>query len=268
MSFKALIIAFFSSSILLCSCSDDDDELIDCAQSNLELSLSGSTNATSCNASDGSVSMNASGGSSPYSFQLGTQSNTTGSFQSLAVGSYDVKVIDANGCERSLQTIINAEGSTLALDVTVQADSECLSDNGVITAAVSGGVSPFQFRIDAGSFGVESVFSGLENGSYTIEVRDSEGCTFVESVTVPRANTGISFASQIKPIIDTKCAIPGCHNGDNGANRNWTVFANVKENAASIKTRTGNRSMPQTGSLTQEQIDIIACWVDDGALNN
>lgn len=265
---KALIIIIFLVSILHWSCSEDPDELIDCAQSNLELSISGSTDASSCNSSDGSVSVNVSGGSTPYSFQLGTQSNTTGSFQSLAAGSYNVKVIDANGCEQNVQAIINAAGSTLALDVTIQADSECLSDNGSISATVSGGVSPFQYRINGGSFGVESVFSGLENGSYTVEVQDSEGCMFVESVTVPRANTGVSFASQIKPIIDTKCAIPGCHNGDNGANRNWTVFANVKENAANIKTRTGNRSMPQTGSLTQEQIDIIACWVDDGALNN
>jgi hypothetical protein len=26
--------------------------------------------------------------------------------------------------------------------------------------------------------------------------------------------------------------------------------------------------MPKQGSLTQDEIDAIVCWVDDGALNN
>jgi uncharacterized membrane protein len=44
----------------------------------------------------------------------------------------------------------------------------------------------------------------------------------------------------------------------------------LKNLAASVKLRTANKSMPPSGSsqLTQSQIDLIGCWVDDGALNN
>ncbi len=81
--------------------------------------------------------------------------------------------------------------------------------------------------------------------------------------------TTVTFSGTIKNIITTKCAITGCHDGDNGESRNWTVFANVQSNAANIKARTATGTdMPLTGSLTQEQIDQIACWVDQGALNN
>ena len=58
------------------------------------------------------------------------------------------------------------------------------------------------------------------------------------------------------------------HNGSLGATRDWRTYANVKDNAAFIKTRTANKTMPPSGPLTQKQIDQITCWVDDGALNN
>jgi len=84
---------------------------------------------------------------------------------------------------------------------------------------------------------------------------------------VPRANTGISWANQIKPIVDVSCAKSGCH--VNGTGRiDLTKFDVVKANAAQIKTRVVNKSMPFDGTLTADQIELIACWVDDGAFNN
>ena len=70
------------------------------------------------------------------------------------------------------------------------------------------------------------------------------------------------------PLLALKCAISGCHNGDNGASRNWTVKTNVLANASEIKSRTQSGDMPRTGSLSEEQKALIACWVDDGGLDN
>ena|SRR5687768_6872689 len=83
-----------------------------------------------------------------------------------------------------------------------------------------------------------------------------------------------SFTGDIKPIIETKCAISGCHNGDMGSDLDWNNFAAFHARAASgeVKFRVTNRIMPPSdshgGPLTQEQIDAIACWSDQGALNN
>mgnify|MGYP001813676202 CR=1 FL=1 len=53
----------------------------------------------------------------------------------------------------------------------------------------------------------------------------------------------------------------------------WRVFANVQNNATNIKNRI-NRDpgqvgfMPRVGSMSAEEIAIISCWVDEGAMDN
>ena len=83
-----------------------------------------------------------------------------------------------------------------------------------------------------------------------------------------------SFEADIKPIIETRCALSGCHNGDMGADLNWTNFDQFHKRAESgnVKFRVTNRTMPPAdspgGPLTQEQIDALVCWTDQGAQNN
>jgi hypothetical protein len=76
----------------------------------------------------------------------------------------------------------------------------------------------------------------------------------------------ISWQEDILPIMQASCATTGCHDGI--SRRDWTDYDEVKEYATSIKSKTVDRSMPFDGPLPQEQIDMIACWVDGGALNN
>lgn len=76
---------------------------------------------------------------------------------------------------------------------------------------------------------------------------------------------GTSFAMDIKPIIDNKCI--SCHNGT-VQNPDLRTYQGIKNNAARVKELTASRVMPQTGSLTDEQIKLIGCWVDDGAPDN
>jgi hypothetical protein len=84
----------------------------------------------------------------------------------------------------------------------------------------------------------------------------------------------VSYDAVVKPIIMTKCAITDCHNGDNGADKNWTDFALFQENAINgmVKYNVTHRVMPPAestaGPLSQEQINAIACWVDQGSQNN
>lgn len=68
------------------------------------------------------------------------------------------------------------------------------------------------------------------------------------------------------PIIQKDCAISGCHNGSQSPRleTNQEVIAN----AARIKSETQAGSMPRNRTLSDQEIELIACWVDDGALNN
>jgi hypothetical protein len=92
-------------------------------------------------------------------------------------------------------------------------------------------------------------------------------------VNIDECGGTVSYASQVKPIVDTSCAIAGCHNGDNGADKNWTVFTNFQSKSSNVKDRItrpagADGHMPASGSITEDEIQTIVCWVDQGAKNN
>jgi hypothetical protein len=83
-----------------------------------------------------------------------------------------------------------------------------------------------------------------------------------------------SFSEDVRPIIETKCAIAGCHNGSLGEDLNWTIYQNFHQRAreGQVKFRVTHRIMPPedspAGPLSQDEINAIACWTDQGSLNN
>jgi hypothetical protein len=104
--------------------------------------------------------------------------------------------------------------------------------------------------------------------SHDIEAQEPKLCT---------SSDIISFKDQIKPIINTKCAIDGvsddCHDGANGADINWTVLGNFQNHSHEVKRRinlpaSDDDHMPREGELSSEQIQLITCWVEQGAKDN
>lgn len=265
--FSLLMFAALAVYVAACS-SNDINEPVDCTTSDLAIKASTQANPTGCSTQDGSISVEGSGGKSPYQFAVNTGSyGTSSTFTSLGAGTHTLKVKDGNECERSIQVTLTAPGSTLAATLDNTADSECLTDNGKIVINATGGTSPYQYKIGSGAFGTTSTFTGLKEGSYAIVVKDDIGCTVTINSSVAHGTTGVSFASQIDPILKANCTSANCH-GTGSANGDWTKFSAVSAKATLIKNRTTDKSMPQGGSLTADQIALIACWVNDGALNN
>jgi hypothetical protein len=124
-------------------------------------------------------------------------------------------------------------------------------------------MTPFRSVIFSGFFLLIFLYSCVNHDlpKPAIDVRD---CT---------SRDEISFASDVKPLVEQKCAFSGCHNGDNGADINWKVFANLQGHSAEVQNRitlpqSAAGHMPRVGSLTDEQIQTIYCWVAQGAKNN
>jgi hypothetical protein len=252
------------------SCADENSGEPNCDGS-LAVMVSSKTNPTTCVASDGSITVSATGGDEPYQFSLnGGTKQAAVTFTGLAAGSYSVTVFDANGCEDVIDNIeIVVPGTTLELNTTAAPDTDCTTSNGSIVANGSGGIttSPYQYALNNETFSANNTFSGLAPATYTVKVKDAGGCVVTKSVTVQQGATGITYNANILAIFNAKCSFNGCH-PDNG---DWFTYNTAKNNAAAIKTRTGNGSMPKGGTtapggaLTQEQIALIACWVDGGA---
>ena len=81
---------------------------------------------------------------------------------------------------------------------------------------------------------------------------------------------GTSFDQTIEPIIESNCAVSGCH-VTGQQQPTLESYAQIVSNAEKIKARTSNGTMPPSISglsLTQAEIDAIACWVDEGTPDN
>ena len=249
---------------MLCLYSCTWDQLapqVDCSTNAIEMELIASEDVA-CGDSNGSFTVSARGGQGPYTYSSEIEENTTGEFIQLTAGSYTVIATDANGCNADLTIAIqNVDG--VRLDEINVSDAGCGSSNGSINISASGGQEPYSYIINGGESQESNQFTDLKGGDYTVSVQDQTGCEITQEVNI---STGVSFQNSIKSIIETSCAVSGCHNGS--VSPNLTTLSTIQSRASAIKSRTASGSMPRGSTLSQTEIDLIACWVDDGALDN
>ena len=221
-----------------------------------------SADDSQCALKDGRVEVAATGGSGTYQYRLGEGvPQESPVFENLGAGLYEVTAMDENNCSATMEvTVLNSNGMNISFTTT---DSGCGASQGTITVDAFDGAEPYQFKLEGGSFSGNPTFSGLAQGEYDLTVSDAIGCEVTQTVKI---RSGTSFDTSISSIMENSCAINDCHNGSQFPD--FRVFKNIHDNAAQIKALTGDRSMPQDGTLTQTEIDMIACWVDDGALDN
>src|SRR5207244_4111333 len=132
------------------------------------LRASSSNTAILCNGGSSTVTVNASGGTAPYS--------GTGTF-SRSAGTYSYTVTDANSCTATTTGNIT-QPSALTLALAAGACSS--SNNGSLTATFGSGTAPYQVKIDTGAYFTATspyTFTGLAAGSPTITVKDANACT-------------------------------------------------------------------------------------------
>lgn len=241
-------------------------EPFNCELSDLELQLNTIVMATNCTMADGGIDVTAFGGKPPYRFKLNNGTTLQeGNFTGIAAGIYTVSVRDGRGCEVLLENVaVLAED--FSFSTTLEEDNLCLADNGKVTIEIQSGNPPYMYKLEDGEFTTGNSFEQLNHGPHNVQIKDANDCITQLTITVPRGKTETSWSNHILPIMITYCGLDGCHDGEDKPD--LRVYSNAKFYATLIKVKTADRSMPFEGTLTQEQIDIIACWVDDGALNN
>ncbi len=81
-----------------------------------------------------------------------------------------------------------------------------------------------------------------------------------------------NYASDIKTIVQAKCAISGCHDG-NSAVVAFTTYAPLKERADNGRIKSylfELKIMPPASAtqLTEDEKKLMQCWLDNGAPEN
>ena len=139
--------------------------------------------ATSCpTASNGSITVTATAGTAPFTFQLDGGPIQSGAspytFINVAAGPHTVFITDNIGCTRTININV-AAGPTLTANAIPTATSCSGATNGSITVTPNSGVAPYTFSLDGGApvGGVPPyTFTNLNPGPHTIIVTDGIGC--------------------------------------------------------------------------------------------
>lgn len=152
--------------------------------------------------SSGVIIINATGGyGSPYTYAINSGSFTTGNtFNHLPSGTYTVHVHDANLCY--FDTTINiSQPTALAIAPAITNVSCNGGNNGQLTATASGGVSPYSYSINGGTYGSANTFGNLTAGTYYINVKDANNCIKYDTLVI----------QQPSPLSITSIAIQNVH---------------------------------------------------------
>ena len=165
-----------------------------------------------CGDDNGSIEVLVSGGNPNFEYSIdgGTTFQGSNTFEDLAAGSYVIIVEDFLGCQTSTVPIFLINGGAPTIDNILVSNTNCAEDNGTIEVMASNGTPPYEYSIDAGTnFQLGTIFTDLAAGTYTVVVKDSEGCVANEMVTI--ANDG---DIQLDNIIATD---PSTCNTDDGS---------------------------------------------------
>jgi hypothetical protein len=78
------------------------------------------------------------------------------------------------------------------------------------------------------------------------------------------------FAADVQPILTTVCSInSNCHaGGSTNSGGPFTNYTEVNAKKSNIRAAILAGTMPQSGSISQAQINAFICWIDSGAPNN
>lgn len=152
----------------------------------------------------GSIFIQTTGGTSPYSWQWGT-GDTSASLTTLAAGSYNLTVTDANGC---IETYTRTITEPLApLTSIINTDSVLCHQgfDGGATVNVNGGTLPYQYSWNQGN-GVLladtlSAIQAKSAGVYTVNIVDANGCTLTDSAHIGEPQLPLSSSATVTDVL-------------------------------------------------------------------
>lgn len=171
--------------------------------------ITSQTNVACFGGNDGSVTITASDGTGPYTYQLGATNNATGQFGSLLSGNYTVLITDNNACTINQNVVITQPAAALGGATLNQTQVDCFGNNsGQVQVTGTNGTAPYTYSLGAVN-NSNGNFTNLVAGNYNITITDNNACTFVYPVTVtqPAAPLSALIANQTDAI---------CFNGSTG----------------------------------------------------
>lgn len=166
------------------------------------------TNVTCNGATDGTAKVVVNGGIAPYTYNWGGSFPAVDSIGGLSAGTYTVTVTDDDGCSTTAQVQIT-EPQVLAVTTTAQNASCGGTNDGSITATVTGGTTPYRYVWNTTPQQTSATAVLLATGTYTVVITDANGCTATATATVGQATNIVLTTDAIDNI--------SCNGANDGA---------------------------------------------------
>ncbi len=253
---------------------------------NAKPTLSASATNTSCGSCNGTATVNASGASTPYTYQWNDPSSgVTNSVASLCAGSFQVTVTDANGCTE-IAGVNVSDGVSMSIS-TSSTDANCGNATGTATANPTGGTTPHTYLWDDPGTQTNQVAVGLNSGTYNVTITDAAGCTvetdfFSAAVVNSTAGVAASIPSSSNPSscgISDGTATASASGGSSPYSYNWsnsatsasitglaggTYIVTITDANSCTDTASVTLTGPSAPSVSASGTDPTGCGTTDG----
>jgi gliding motility-associated-like protein len=188
---------------------------------------------------DGSVTVEAFGGTAPYYFQWLNGTGAADSIYGLSEGNYFLQVTDNFGCQIDKTFSISAPDELLINFANFSNPLPCFGQLTTIDAVLSGGTGPYTTLWNNGVSTLQNIISA---GFWSCDIIDDKGCSTSENVIIIEPNQFF--------ISDSTYSNPKCDQGG----------------SASVLTSGGTLPIEylwSTGETTSSISDVMSnvCWV-------
>jgi len=219
--------------------------------------LSPSTSPENCfgDTTNGAASVIVDTGGGAYSYLWSPGGATTSGISGLSVGTYTVKVTDKNSC---FADMVDSVTQPLAIANSFSSTNvSCFGGSGgSIALTTTGGTSPYSYSWSSGVSSTSASAFGLYAGTYTITIKDKNGCIDTTSITITQPP---------KLIVKTTAIYTACYASSNGGaavtvtggtpgyTYNWSPLGGTDSTASGIPG----------GTYTVTVTDNSGCSVQD-----
>ena len=148
-------------------------------------------------ASDGQITINASGGDGIYTYEYTnqlsgvTQTSASNIIDNLGKGTYDIVVYDSQGCSSPIVSFTLVEPPTLVISDVLLAsdysgfDVSCFAEcDAQLSISAIGGVAPYNYNVNGVDNGSVSLVNSVCPGNASITITDLNSCVAISNLNV------------------------------------------------------------------------------------